>query len=305
MKNKTFLFVLRVLLGLTFIVSAITKMISIEPFELFILHYKFISWDFATLIARLLISFEFILGVLIISKLYFRQMIIISFSTLLFFSTFLVLLLFSKTAVDNCNCFGDYWKMTPLESLIKNVILIIISVILRTEKSYRLRYQFFFISVFAAIAIATPIIMKPPTFLYQSLYMKEAEVRPFAKEYLGTPEFSGEIVNVDRGKYVVALFSTSCYHCFETAKKLSLIYNRAETKFPLYYILGGDIAHIDTFWEKSESIHFPYKFVYGRDFLDLTKGAVPKIYLIENGMIMKTFFNDQITEDNILPFFEE
>lgn len=304
MLKKTILVIIRLLLGATFITSALTKFFSMESFELFLLQYNMFSWDMVTFLARILVVLEFVIGILILFKIYFKQVIIICFSTLLFFSIYLLIILAFGIKTENCNCFGNFYVMGPVESLIKNVILLIFTLLVRKEKPFTIKYQSFFTSILTFGLTIGIFINEPPTFILQALYFHHTEETAFDANLLPDNDFSGKKVNFAKGKMVVAVLSTRCHFCFESAKRLSLIYNRSEYKFPLYFILGGHPDEVDRFWQNSGSDVFPFKFVHGKNFLDICHGKVPKILLIEDGIIKETYNGIVITQSNIDTFFE-
>ncbi|MBK8805363.1 MAG: DoxX family protein [Bacteroidales bacterium] len=306
MIRKYILILLRVLLGVTFIISGVTKFLSLESFELFVLHYKIFSWDLTVLAVRLLISFEIILGIFIIFRIYIKQMIITSFSVLMFFNTFLIWVLISGEIPENCNCFGEQFELSPLESLIKNFVLLFITIAVRKFEPFRFKFQRIIVGVFCVAVIATPIILDPPSFLHQLLYHETVEAEKLDLELIGDPIFSGERIDLSKGKLLLVLSTYECSHCKKAANKISLIHSRNAEKFPIYFISSGDINNAEAFWVESGATNrFPVKHLAVKRFIYLSKGRVPKVLLVENGIIIDSYFGMEIKESNIVKFFEQ
>ena len=113
--------VLRILLGLFFCVSAVLKLVSVNDFELYIFSFGFASFDLCTLVARLVIIGELILGLGLVSGWWHNFVNSVTALLLVGFSGFLIW----RMAVGDegsCHCFGNLVEMNPTQSLVKNVV---------------------------------------------------------------------------------------------------------------------------------------------------------------------------------------
>src|SRR6056297_567164 len=153
--------ILRILTGLIFIFSGITKLISLDHFELYIYSFKIFSLNISFIISRLIISIEFILGLLLIIGLYRKKVWWLTMGLLVAFSIFLLVLLLLGYS-GNCNCFGEVLKMEPLESLIKNIILLIPLLFLLNQKPYKLRWEKWILAGVILGGLSSPFILSPP-----------------------------------------------------------------------------------------------------------------------------------------------
>ncbi|OXA83976.1 protein tlpB [Flavobacterium columnare] len=130
-KNLTLL--LRIIIALLFIISAIAKMypspyFAISTFEVKQLYPLGFSESIAPWFSRILIGIEMALGILILQNNYLKKVIIPATITLLI--VFIIHLSY-ETFINggnsgNCGCFGELIPMTPIEAIIKNFIAIII-----------------------------------------------------------------------------------------------------------------------------------------------------------------------------------
>lgn len=110
----------RVILGLFFCVSAVLKLLSLTEFELYVFSFGLASFDLCSVLARLLVAGEALLGFGLVSGWCKKFVNITTGVLLLAFSAFLVW----RMAVgdkESCHCFGSFADMGPSDSLWKNV----------------------------------------------------------------------------------------------------------------------------------------------------------------------------------------
>ena len=116
-------FAVKMLLGALFLVSALMKLIDIDKFELYVYSFDILSLGLSYIAARLVIGFEFLLGIALSVNIYNKYTIRITLLTLMVFTLFLVYaVLIGRT--DNCHCFGEFVAFDPIESIIKNIVFI-------------------------------------------------------------------------------------------------------------------------------------------------------------------------------------
>ena len=117
MNKEIIIKLLRIILAAVFIFSAISKLIAPGIFEITILDQGIIeSREFAAYIGRFLIGIELFLGIALLQTNYLKQFVLPS--TLLTLTGFTILLLFSHFDgnANNCGCFGEVIKMSPIEA---------------------------------------------------------------------------------------------------------------------------------------------------------------------------------------------
>ena len=135
LNHPSFKIVLRVFIGLVFIVSALTKLYPIIPLEILLVKTGITNWSLAPIFARLLVGFEFMLGSFLIFNIQTKKTTIVSMLSLVGFTFYLLYLHFFVSADDNCGCFGEIIKMNPLQSILKNIVLLGLSVLLLKKHS--------------------------------------------------------------------------------------------------------------------------------------------------------------------------
>ena len=124
-RKKTLTLIAAMLVAAVFITSAIFKLIGIDSFEVYIYSKEIFSLSVSTILARVIVSFELVLGVLWFLQWRFPLLKKITIGTLAVFSVYLLIQVI-QGETENCQCFGTIIYLTPLESLIKNIILILI-----------------------------------------------------------------------------------------------------------------------------------------------------------------------------------
>lgn len=132
--NKVLLNFSRFFVGLLFIFSGLVKANDPlgfaykleEYFEVF--HISFLN-DFAVAIAIFLCAIEIILGVALLLGIRARQ-VSVGLLVLIIFFTFLTFYSAAFDVVRSCGCFGDAIPLTPWQSFMKDIILLLFIIII-------------------------------------------------------------------------------------------------------------------------------------------------------------------------------
>lgn len=288
--NRAIPIVLRGIIGLVFILSGVSKLYPIEIFELNLVYDGLIGWTLAPIAARVLIASEITLGIFLIINFRIKKNTLpTAFVLTIFFSFYLIYKLISEGNSGNCHCFGSLLPMTPLESLIKNVLILIGIVYLYSSNTVEitLRYKKILYLVWPIISIVIFILF--PIRPFTPRVVSENKVRQ--AHFLQLKNFSNGVqVDLAEGKKLVAFISLSCIHCKELAFKLGIIHKRY--KLPdTYFIYYGDEDELTTFSSETKT-SFPHIILPYHDFLNLSGPVLPKLYYLENGMIQKEWDNE-------------
>jgi thiol-disulfide isomerase/thioredoxin len=131
--KKNLPWIIRIIVGLLFIVSAIAKLypspyFAISTFEVKQLYPMGFTEQTAAYFSRILIGIEFCLGVLMLQNNFLRKIVIpATLLMLIIFTTHLTIVSFLTGGNSgNCGCFGSLIPMTPIQAIIKNIIAIIL-----------------------------------------------------------------------------------------------------------------------------------------------------------------------------------
>lgn len=117
--------VLKILVGMLFVFSAVSKFVSIDVFEIYVYSFGLFSLTACFYLSRLLIAAELILGAALISHRFHRFTTV---TTLLFLLCFVGFLVYAHVIgrTDSCHCFGELVPFNPVQSIMKNAVLILL-----------------------------------------------------------------------------------------------------------------------------------------------------------------------------------
>lgn len=111
---------------------------------------------YTTFFSMVLITAEFLIGVLLITNSFRRLSAWLLLLMMLFFlGTTAVDAFSAKYGIDDCGCFGDAVKLTPLQTFLKNVVLLVptIWIFLTQKLRYKFRFERDLFNCIAAIVV--------------------------------------------------------------------------------------------------------------------------------------------------------
>ena len=289
MSKAVIIWSLRIFLAAVFIFSAYSKLIVPGLIEIILVDQGFASSrDAVAIYVRLLIGLELALGVLLLQPNYLKRIVVpASFYFLLGFTFYLIYTGFFLGDKDNCGCFGEMLKLSPVESIFKNILLMIPAVVL--ERLVKEEKKTVWIPAAVLIlSIAVVFIVSPMNTL-----------KDFQFSQYTTFEGAGR-VDLLSGNKLVAVFNTECDHCQAAAKSLAKL--KRHSNFPEMYVLffSEGVISVDSFRTLTKS-NFPYKIIRMREFFNLIGQSPPRIYWLQNGKIKKKW--DDNFESNIKKAF--
>ena len=275
--------------GVVFMLSASTKLISIESTEYTLVDFGLLGWQGAALTARLLIAAEFACGVLLITNVWMRRLTLpVVFMFLFFFCLYLVFVLIQKGNNQNCGCFGEAVYMSPIEALIKNIAIgIVLAFVYRFHPASEVRWL-----KLAGLSLLITVFVYP--FVYAPLHItgntKSADVGKHIPLHLLYESKTNQApaVDVRKGKWVVAYLSLTCHHCRIAAKKLRIMHQR-NPALPIYLVLNGKQENMKAFFEETQTQDMKWNLFNGKDeWLQMAGNVLPKIYWLNNGVVDNT-----------------
>jgi uncharacterized membrane protein YphA (DoxX/SURF4 family) len=288
--KKIIFTVLSLIIGGTFIFSAISKIPTLEQFGWTIVETTFLNWTMAEWFARILIGFEFFLGILFIIHFKIKKIAIpFSIALLTAFTLYLFLVIKQYGASGNCGCFGEYIPMTPLQSIFKNVGMIVILAVMQF-----IQYEWNFkwknlLTIFLLLgSILIPILFSPP----ESIYLAEKEPilnKPIPLSLLyHSNNNKAPIKELRKGKHVIAFMSMTCEYCRKAAKRMRIMKEK-NPSLPFYIILNGDSSKLNEFFDDTRAKNIDFSIFNGvAQFTTLADGhALPKIRLVNDTTVYK------------------
>lgn len=295
----------RVLIGVVFVVSAITKYLSIDAVDMFVFEHKLFSWNVTQFLTRFLVGFEAFVGLSLIAGLCQRLMRWLAVACLAFFTLYVLLkpVLFDVSD-ENCHCFGTVLILSDGQTVIKNVILLALSYFLFWQQGLRKKWCKWLCLALFVTSTATAYIIKAPDLIVYSLYDKSASLNMEKFNELLKNDGLAEL-NVEKGRKVLCLYSTGCKHCKRTAIKLNVMierHNLAKENFAVAF--WGNEKNIDKFYTATGVERLPSVLVPATDFLSATKGRQPLIVLLEDGKLVDLFKSITLDEGRIVDFLK-
>lgn len=306
MKYKNIILkIISVLVGIVFIFSAYVKLFPIEILEIALVETGFIGWTLAPIMARLLIASEFALGLFLIMNIKPKLVSALTALSLVVFSVYLGFLLVFQGKNVNCNCFGLYMIMDPIESIFKNIVLLGF-VVLLYFKNQAIKYpkEWILLAFGVLLSIIVPFTINPPKF-DKSNYEYNVD-QPYLMDFsiiYSDSEVEQPQIDLQKGKHLVAFFSYSCQHCIVSAYNLQLISQR-NPDLSFYFFINGDENDLKTFHKLTKSEHVPHSILLAKPLLMIAGNKLPAIFLINNSYVEKRIHPNGIDEDAINEWFK-
>ena len=291
--------ILRIIIGLTFIVSGIAKLYPIEPFEILFVDLGIANFYTAPFLARLLIVFELFLGVSIVFNVWLKNLIYyLTQASLLLFTGYLAFLLVTQGNEVDCGCFGSLLALTPVESIIKNILLMI--------GLFFVKRRYYSLGLWWA-PILFVIIASVTTFSLNRIGLHNLQgIEVHEKvDFSDLPELYTTNKNVDfsKGKKMVAFFTWTCPHCINASRKFVAL-NKQEKINNIYFVIGSKKeAGLLEFIEKTKC-DFPTIWMKGDSFFKYSGGRLPAIVYLEDGVIKKKWFGDLFDVDDMRAYLD-
>lgn len=291
---------IRIIIGSTFLVAAILKMFSVDEFEIYIYSFEIINFLITTILSRLLIAGELLLGLFLIFNIRPKLTWTTSMIVMLLFTLFLIFTAIFRND-SNCHCFGDIIELSPLESIVKNLIIIVLLYIVKNSMmndQRPMKYRFMPL-IFVVASISVPFIITPPDSIYKMIYSTEKEINTIdfyeSLDDLAKFDFSDEkfldstaVMDVEEGKYLIGFVSAGCKYCKIGVKKLSLIMkNNKMSTDKVKILIWGSPEGVKEFMSETDTEAYPYWHIMPNKAIDITYGRFPLFVWIEDKEIVK------------------
>lgn len=295
--------VLKILLGLVFIVSAILKIAELDQFEVYVFSYRFFGLNFSFLVARVAIIIELILGIGLISNCFHKLM---WWGSVAMLAVYTLLLVYAQMIgrTDSCHCFGDFLPLNPWQSILKNVVLLGLFALVYKVKGFSFKGQRLALAGLAVAATVAVFALSPPD-NYTSNYRPEKILNEVLfKEMISNPPLDTCYLN--EGKQVVCLFSTSCELCQLAARKLAVMQRR--DGFPperITFVFMGSEEGVKAFCEQTETVYRSVLYEDVKGLLKVNDGKFPTLAFLEQGTLVHEYGLRNMKEMEIKAFFTQ
>lgn len=281
--------------------SAVAKLSSMEGFELYIFSFGFAGFDECSLAARAIVIAEFILGLLLALNVYPRLIKCLTALSLAGFSAFLIWrALLGDT--ESCHCMGDIADMNPVQSLIKNAVLLLLLAFIWKDDGKTMSRQPLVTLVSITLTAAAVFMVSPPDFYHRtrtdSHDLSADAFRPVV-----------DSLGLSNGRRAVCFYSATCEHCRHCASKMAGIIRRHDIPSDSVYVLfmqthvNQDSVSVAFYSEHGEGLELAYSYLHPYEFIPLTDGAMPIVVLMQDGEVVKEYDYTTIDEEELASFF--
>lgn len=294
---------IRIILGAVFALSSAAKLSSLESFELYIFSFGYAGFDLCSVAARLIIIAEFLLGIFLVFNILPRLTKWLTGLSLAGFSIFLLWRAIAGDA-ESCHCMGELIDMNPAQSLIKNIVLILLLAYVWNHDGRIMKHQVPASAILMALSVSVVFLAFPPDFYYrgssESRDLSEEAFRPVA-----------DSLGLSTGRRVICFYSGSCDHCRHSASKMAGIINRHSLPKDSVFVLfmqtheNQDSVATSFFSESGEGLILPYDYLHPVEFIPLTNGSMPLVVLFEDGNMVKEYDYLSINEKELAAFFSD
>lgn len=304
--KKIILHFLRCIVAVTFITSAILKLLSLQNFELYVYGLGIFNYVTTTFLVRVLLVAEFLLGIGMLFRICYKSTWWLTVATLIGFSVFLVYVALFRGNED-CHCFGDFIELDTIPSLLKNFILLALLIPIRKQEEWHHNLKPYIITISCLAALFVAFLGYPMNSMYSVLFGNDED--RFNKEMydkvISNPEYGNEI---DSSKnQLIAFVSAKCKHCKNGNTILQAIIenNDIPTENITCFIASPNDTLIDSFKiiTKSEKLH--YKQTSMVALIGITNGYFPTYLFLEKGIPNKAVNYKDLDEKEIVEFLKK
>ena len=331
MMNKTSVLAIskllvRLLVGLVFLVAAVLKLFGIDSFELYIYSFNIFGYGITTVLSRLLIAAEILMGLGLMLKIRYKEVWNLTMLAFIGFTLFLVYVIIFRND-DNCHCFGDLVRLNPSESIIKNVVSMFLLLFVRREDDYSFKpcLKKWLIGISVAIAIILPFIVFPMDTVYNMIASKDNNINTIEFENsLRDPKTVNLLhfemlndsmlvrhdtlatIDLSEDRYIINFIAAGCEFCKLGAKKLSMIieHNNIDKRHLKFLVWGYD-ADIVEFMGETNTTGYEFWFVNPMKSIDITYGRFPTYVWLDDGKIVTSGDLRDLSEEKILKFLTD
>lgn len=295
---KILFIILQIVTSGIFILSGISKLFPIEPFEVVFIDLGITNWLLAPFIARIIIALEIFIGTAILINLWAKNIIYyLAQLMLLIFSAYLIYLLFTKGNIADCGCFGQLIALSPLNSLIKNIVLIII--LFALPKKDWLPKIWFFVTGLLVVSFVT-------IFLINKVGLQNVPSKSLNKsvDWSGLPQTfyqSNAKVDFNTGNKVLVFFSANCPHCKNAAHKFSYLNQKNNINNVIIVLASKEEDNLNDFIT-STALNYPILWMTDDTFFKYSGGSLPSIYYVEGSVVRKKWTGEFFDVEELKSF---
>lgn len=274
---------IRLLLGVFFIGTAVLKLLSIDNFEIYIYSFGLFSYTWTTFFSRLLIFIELLIGISLIFKIWFKKIWWLTMLMMVGFTMFLIYAAIFRND-SNCNCFGSFIELNPSQSIIKNIITIVLLFFIRNEEGhdYRPLLKRWLTAGIILISLVVSFVLLPMDKIYNKIYSEKENVNTVAfYESLNDSTYL-------EGRYLINYAIAGCKFCRLGTEKLLLMVEKHDIPHEkVIFIIGGSDEALNVFLGQTNTSDYEHYTIPAPKMMSITFGRFPLYVFLEDGKIVK------------------
>ena len=295
---------LRIVIGLIFIVSAVLKLLSLDSFEIYIYSFNIFGFVLSGLVARCVIAAELLLGAFFIAKILYKPTWWLMMAMLLGFTLLMVYVAIFRDDT-NCHCMGEIVPLKPVLTIVKNVVLMLLMLLVRKEEDYQFRGKKAVGIILAAVSVLVPFALFPMDGVYNAFSKSENQVN--AEKFDKFMQDSiAQSLEISKGDYILGYLASGCEFCKLSAKKIDQIFmnNQLDTTRLVFFIWGPEEA-VNNFREETKIEKYKYSIINPVKALNIVYGNFPTYVYIRDGKVLKVANLREMEESFTVEFMEE
>lgn len=278
--------IIRLLLGVFFVGTAVLKLLSIDSFEVYIYSFGIFNYTATTFISRLLIFIELTIGISLILKICFKQIWWLTMLMMVGFTVFLIYAAIYRND-SNCHCFGDFVEIDSAQSIVKNIIVLALLFLIRKDGShdYRPVLKKWLIAGSVVVSFVVSFVLLPMDVIYNRIYSGNKDVNEAAfYESLSDSTF----VEIREGRYLINYALAGCKYCRLGTEKVTMMLDRHGISHDrLKFFVGGSDEAISKFVEVTGTSDYEHWKIPAPQFMAITYGKFPLYVFIDYGKVVK------------------
>lgn len=294
--------VVRMLLGIFFIVSAVAKLIDIDRFEVYIFSYNILSLNTSFLVARVVIVCEMLVGIGLVANLFKRWVDTCAMLMLVGFTLFLgYACLIGRE--DSCQCMGALVDIDPTRSILKNALLILLLLFAMGARPWQWRPRWFVWLPAVIAPVVTVFILSAPD---NWLFGPSDEIYN-ADEFATAIQPDGllDTLNLDEGRHVLAFLTPGCPFCRMADEKLTHICRRNDLDSAAFvYLCPTADSTLAPLTLDTTTFIRPCYLIPSLTYALITYGQRPIVFLTDQGRVVGTCHYRNIDERRLVEFLD-
>ena len=288
---------IEILLGIFFLVSAATKVVNLEGFAVQISLYGVIKDPTLVLAAAYAtVSLEALLGAAFIAAYRIQGLIYGVATAMTIVFSGLIAYAWAYKGLEDCGCFGDAIKMTPAQSLWKNLALLVVlgvgwygtRSLPRLPASGSARSSVPIAAAILGLTLVTGLGLwsnrgAEPTGISTVPPVEIDKNRPFQRFQFS---YDDRDYNLGEGPYLVAMLNATCEHCIRSVPDLNVLAGSPELPELVALMMadpGDEEAQLRQFRLETQP-EFPTQLIGMLDFVEFIESAPPRLIYVKDGI---------------------